>query len=192
MKKETWKVIASLKKMKLRKNYAVSNLGRIKSFVKHPDKDGEVVGKSVTEGYYMLKLKPYGGKKNLNILVHRLVAEHWIKKPSAQHKNVIHINHSKLDNRASNLKWTTRTEMYAHWNKSPVVLKQRKKMILEAKRSKPVDGEKLTIANVKKIKMMLFKSKKKYTLNQIAKMYKVSDMQVHRIKTGENWSKVKV
>ena len=48
---------------------------------------------------------------------------------------------------------------------------------------------KLSEAKVLVIKKMLAKGK---TLREIADKYKVSDMQIHRIKTGENWSHVKL
>jgi hypothetical protein len=59
-------------------------------------------------------------------------------------------------------------------------------------RMNPNEGPKLTSDKVKKIKLALFKSKKQPTLKALAKLFKVSDMQIHRIKTGENWSHVKV
>jgi len=42
---------------------------------------------------------------------------------------------------------------------------------------------------VKVIKQML---KEKKTLKAIAKKFNVSDMQIHRIKTKENWAHVKI
>ena len=59
-------------------------------------------------------------------------------------------------------------------------------------RLNPDEGPKLTVTKVKKIKVALFKSKTQPTLKALAKMFKVSDMQIHRIKTGENWGHVKV
>jgi methylphosphotriester-DNA--protein-cysteine methyltransferase len=56
----------------------------------------------------------------------------------------------------------------------------------------PDEGPKLTAAKVKLIKTALFKSKKQPTLKALAKKFKVSDMQIHRIKTGENWGHIKV
>jgi hypothetical protein len=43
---------------------------------------------------------------------------------------------------------------------------------------------------VKQIKRAL-SAKKQPTLKALAKQFKVSDMQIHRIKTGENWSHVR-
>lgn len=47
---------------------------------------------------------------------------------------------------------------------------------------------KLTIANVKKIRNLIAAGK---TLKEIARTFGVSDMQIHRIKTGENWGNLK-
>ena len=47
---------------------------------------------------------------------------------------------------------------------------------------------KLTVEKVKQIKLLLSNGK---SLKAIAAKYKVSDMQIHRIKTGENWKQVK-
>ena len=47
---------------------------------------------------------------------------------------------------------------------------------------------KLTAAKVKQIKTSLAKGK---TLKELAVKFKVSDMQIYRIKTGENWGHIK-
>ena len=47
---------------------------------------------------------------------------------------------------------------------------------------------KLTVEKVSRIKKLLRTGE---SLKDIAKKYKVSDMQIHRIKTGENWKHVK-
>jgi methylphosphotriester-DNA--protein-cysteine methyltransferase len=59
-------------------------------------------------------------------------------------------------------------------------------------RLNPDEGPKLTVDKVKQIKVALFKSKKQPTLKALAKRFRVSDMQIHRIKIGENWAHVKV
>ena len=59
-------------------------------------------------------------------------------------------------------------------------------------RMTPEEGPKLTADKVKKIKLALFRSKKQPTLKMLAKQFKVSDMQIHRIKIGENWGHVKI
>jgi DNA invertase Pin-like site-specific DNA recombinase len=51
---------------------------------------------------------------------------------------------------------------------------------------------KLNAVRVKEIKRMLNDKKKNYTLRKIATKFRISDMQVYRIKSGANWSQVKV
>jgi hypothetical protein len=58
-------------------------------------------------------------------------------------------------------------------------------------RQNPEEGPKLNATKVRQIKRSL-NSKKQPTLKALAKQFKVSDMQIHRIKTGENWSHVKI
>ena len=94
----------------------------------------------------------------------------------------IHVDHKKDNNKATNLKWVKHEEQIEHAKKDPNVLV----------RMNPDEGPKLTADKVKKIKLALFKSKKQPTLKALAKLFKVSDMQIHRIKTGENWAHVKV
>jgi DNA invertase Pin-like site-specific DNA recombinase len=52
-------------------------------------------------------------------------------------------------------------------------------------------GLKLTAVQVKTIKDMIKNPKRKLTYKQIADKYKVSEMTLYRIKSGENWGKVK-
>ena len=77
-------------------------------------------------------------------------------------------------------------EAIAHQQGSPAVKRARKKM-----RENPGEGNntKLTVEKVKQIKHLLKENK---TLKSIAAKYKVSDMQVYRIKIGENWKMVTI
>ena len=75
--------------------------------------------------------------------------------------------------------------MSAHNKKNPRV-----KAALKRRKENPTKkGEKLDIRKVKGIKKLL---KEKNTLKFIAEKYGVSDMQIHRIKTKENWAHVKI
>lgn len=156
--------------------YAISNLGRISSFIDKPA-DGKLLRTGTTSGYPSISFRQNGERRTH--LVHRLVAEYFCKRPSGKHKFVIHLDHKKANNASKNLKWTTLEEQSAHAEKDPNVI-----------RSKRERG-KLTPDEVKKIKAELNNPKKNATLKALAKKFKVSDMQIHRIKIGENWAHIK-
>ncbi|MFM8744380.1 MAG: hypothetical protein ACKODM_13800, partial [Cytophagales bacterium] len=103
------------------------------------------------------------------------VAIHFLKKPSKQHKFVIHLNYNRNDNHYKNLKWATLQERFTHQRSNPNYRNA---------------NAKLTEKQVLTIKQKL--SLGKTTLKQIALKFGISDMQVHRIKTGENWGKTKI
>lgn len=173
---ERWKEL-SLKKGVTTKRYAISNRGRIVSF-KSKIEDGYILRPRLTQGYPSVTIGREANRQNYYL--HRLVAEYFVKKPSAKHSFVIHIDHAKENNKASNLKWVKHEDQIAHALKDPNVLL----------RKNPEEGPKLNADKVRLIKKAL-KAKNQPTLKALAKRFRVSDMQIHRIKTGENWSHVK-
>jgi HNH endonuclease len=182
---EKWKVI-TFHKTVFGKQYAISNHGRLVCFDKEPA-DGKQVKGSLQENYPIWrfrKKKKNGTIAHYAILLHRLVAQSFLPAPQKGEKVVIHFNYKKSDNRYTNLGWATIAEASAHAQGSPLVKKARK---LAAE--KGIGGNtKLTIEKVQEIKSLLAHGK---TLKEIAANYKVSDMQIYRIKTGENWKHVK-
>ncbi|MEO6188765.1 MAG: hypothetical protein ABIO82_07700 [Ginsengibacter sp.] len=62
---------------------------------------------------------------NYHSLVHRLVADYFLKKPTAGQTIVAHLDFDKLNNRAFNLKWMTPEENYEHQKSSPHVIKEK-------------------------------------------------------------------
>jgi hypothetical protein len=183
---ERWKTIPFYKNA-YGQSYAVSNLGRLACFNKDIQ-DGKILECSLQEGYPIWRYRRK--KKNGTIayeayLIHRLVAMLFLPQPKPDKTVVIHLNHKKTDNRQTNLKWVTPDDAYAHQQHSPAVKKMKK-----LRRENPQQfNAKLTEAKVKQIKRLLAKNK---TLKEIATAFDVSDMQVHRIKTGENWRHVKI
>ena len=180
---EVWKSLAFRGSKDLRNHYAVSSLGRIVSYKEDIVKDGKLLNGSLTTGYRTLNLHRPGHKGTLYI--HRELAKLFLKKSSPQHKYVIHINHNKLDNSVKNLKWATVEEMIDHQQASPAKIAYKKK---QATREV---GLKLTASKVKKIKEMLGNKKRRLTIKQLAEKYGVSEMTMYRIKSGENWGRVK-
>jgi response regulator of citrate/malate metabolism len=98
---------------------------------------------------------------------------------------VIHLNHNKTDNSVKNLKWATLEEMIEHQQSSPAKVAYKK---VQANRS---NGLKLNATQVRSIKKTLESKNRKLTIRQLAEKYGVSEMTLYRIKSGENWSKVK-
>jgi hypothetical protein len=183
---EQWKQIQFQGWKSLSKKYAVSNLGRCASYSKDVTEDGKLLKGSVTTGYQTLNL--HRPEHNGTIYLHREIARLFLKKPGNRHKFVIHLNHNKKDNRAANLKWTTLEEMAAHQQKSPLKIAYKK---LQQEKSATQKGLKLTPTQVKTIKKIIADPKRRLTYSQLAKKYNVSEMTIYRIKSGENWGKVK-
>lgn len=182
---EKWKVL-TFHKSAYGKLYAISNHGRLVCFTKKP-MDGTLLKGGLQEGYAIWRYKQKNKKgiyKHIGILLHRLVAQQFLPPPQKGENLVIHFNHKKTDNHYTNLAWATIAEASSHAQGSPRVKKARKL----AKEGGNSGNTKLTIENVKEIKNLLVKG---ITLKELAAKFMVSDMQIYRIKTGENWSSVK-
>lgn len=93
---EIWKDIKGYEGL-----YQVSNLGRIKSFLKN--KQGQVLNCSPnTKGYLQFRLRKNGVSKVTR--VHRIVAETFIDNPN-NYTQVNHKDENKLNNNINNLEW---------------------------------------------------------------------------------------
>lgn len=180
---EIWKPLQFSGWKQLRKRYAVSNYGKIASYASDIYADGQILSGSLTTGYRSLNLHRPDNKSTLYI--HREIARLFCNKPSPKHRYVIHVNHNKTDNRASNLKWATLSEVSSHQQKSPAKIAYKK---IQANRS---SGLKLNINQVSAIKKAITDPKRKLTYRQLAEKYAVSEMTLYRIKSGENWARVK-
>ena len=183
---EKWKEV-KLGKTKFR--YAVSNFGRMMSFA-DKIKNGKLIKGSEIEGYRNVEFKNTRNKKITykRFFIHKLVGEKFIPRKSKKQKFVIHLDFDKANNHYSNLRWVSPHELTEHHKKNPVVIKGRKK----ARAARLGQGHKLTIAKVKNIKKQLFNPKRKTKMHQLAKQHGISEMQLYRIKSGENWGYVKV
>lgn len=159
--------------------YAISTSGRAVSFTESIE-DGHLLKQGLVQKYPALSIRKNG--KGVTFLMHRLLAHHFVKKQSPKHRYVIHLDHKKENNSIKNLKWVTQEELNKHLKTDPAVINRRKSD----------QGHILTAEKVRQIKIKLFNSKKQPTLKALAKKFGVSDMQIFRIKTGENWSHIKV
>ncbi len=170
--------------------YAVSNRGRLISFTKE-FKDGTVLKGGLADGYRTLryKIRQDGKLYNKTLYIYKLVAELFIPKTAEDQLYVIHLDHSRDNDTVSNLKWVNYEERLVHYRKSPAVIKSKLKLIEHNIKS---DGRKLTSTDVIRLKKILNKPNRKTRIKILAKQFGISEMQIHRIKTGENWGHIKV
>jgi hypothetical protein len=123
--------------------------------------------------------------KNTAFLVHRMVATHFCARPSEEHSVVIHLDFNKRNNRHTNLKWVTPAESAIHQQKSPAVIADKAQR--QGRRAEHSKGYKLTVTRVMILKKRLLEGK---PLRLLAKQFKVTETQIKRIQSGENWADV--
>ena len=156
--------------------YEVSNYGRVRSYCQNSE-NGKILNPSHIGGFKVVSLK-FGGKSK-HFLVHKLVAELFVPKTSKEQSVVIHLDWVKANNHHSNLQWSTKAESYKRMHAR---LQEERK-----KKGKVVTYSKLKPDEVALVKSMLDRGVKQ---KLIAKMFCVSEMQITRIKRGENWKEI--
>jgi len=180
---ETFSEVAIDAPLKMR--YAVSNYGRLISYTEKFEDGRELIG-GRSDGYRTLHYKYWNGdkKKNKYLFIYRLVAELFIPKTSEDQVYVLHLDRRRDNDDISNLKWATREEMLEHSRNSPFVI--------AAKTKKVLGNGKLTSTQVIRLKKRLLDPNRKTRLRMLAKEFGISEMQLRRIKTGENWGHIVV
>jgi hypothetical protein len=172
IKDEEWKEIEGSEGI-----YFVSNYGRIKSFTRNKTK-GRIMKFAQVKGFNTINLKLYNKYKTY--LVHKIVANAFLEKASPACTFVIHKDWKISNNQISNLEWVTREVNYAR-------VMEHLNEFNKNNPKKKVPFSKLKVEDVKLIKAMLIRGVKQ---NLIAKMFCVSEMQITRIKRGENWAEI--
>jgi hypothetical protein len=166
-----------------RLQYAISNYGRLISFLTDV-KDGTLLtGSKHQLGYRIWRFRDVDGVSR-GYLLHRLVADAFLKKPSTDANFVIHLDHNKENNKATNLRWVTQEALTAHAATSAAVQKNREKIRTGATQTQ---ASKLTVTKAMLLKRILNDPKRTTRYKSLATRFGVSEMQLHRIKTGENW-----
>ena len=175
---------------KLKLRYAISNKGRLVSY-QDDIKQGRILRGSLTDGYRLFNYKIYTENKILNkyLFYYKLVAEYFLKKDNENQIFVLHLDRIRDNDDVRNLRWATKEEMMEHSKNSPFV-KQAKKNLLEFNIKR--DGRKLTSTDVIRIKKTLARIDQPTRIKMIAKQFGVSEMQIRRIKSGENWGHIKI
>ncbi len=179
LKNEIWKEIR-LDSKKQRTHYGVSNKGRICSFKTTID-EHKVLKGTVVNGYPALKLKI--SETDYQFYIHKLVAQYFLKKGGKSRTFVLHLDFHKLNNKVSNLCWANQEEMAIHQQKSPLVKSYRTRT--------KIKGHKLKATQVAQIKSILKQKNRRLLIRDIADKFGISQMQLYRIKSGENWGHVK-
>ena len=170
--------------------YAISNKGRLVSFTDEIQ-NGRLLKGGLSDGYPTFRFKIRQGDKIVNkyLFLYKLVAQYFIPKQSEEQTYVLHLDYIRNNDDVNNLRWATRDEMIAHSRKSPHVIQAKKNLIEHNIKS---DGRKLTTTKVMLIKKILARPEQKTRLKMIAKQFGVSEMQIRRIASGENWGHVKI
>jgi len=171
----------------LTRRYAISNLGRFLSFVDEFE-EGRILKCSKTDGYrvwhYSIRNPETGKVKNYHRFLYHIVAEyHFVKGFNFERQSIIHLDRNRENDAVENLKYVTKEQWWEHWKASPYTNDMMKKNLSLCVGLKP--SRKLEDFQVDSLKAML--KSKKYTQKYLAGVFGISEMQVSRIKRGENW-----
>lgn len=176
----------------MRNNYAISNFGNLVSFTSNIEEDGRLLKGSYVNGYRILRYSyrdEKGEKRYSQNLIYHLVAEKFLPPPTEDQTYLLHVNHVKDHDHVDNLKWGTKDEFRDHFMNSPLYEEGKKK---SRETRQKMDGTKLTTTDVIRIKKMIANPNRKTRLKMIAKQFGISEMQLYRIKSGENWGHLKI
>jgi len=170
--------------------YAISNYGRLIRF-SDSFEDGEELRGSLINGYKVFRYKSIvdGKIKNHSKMFSRMVAESFLEFPNSDQTYLLHKDYKKDNCQVKNLFWANKNEFKNHFMNSPLYEAGKEKSLQTRKK---MDGLKLTSTQVIRIKKMIFDPNRKTRLKLIAKQFGISEMQLYRIKSGENWGHIQV
>ncbi len=178
-----------------RKRYLLSNYGRVLSYAKTIEEDGRLIKCYEIDGYPSFRYKEATikngkpGVKTVTKYIHKLVAQYYLAPPpSEEYHFVLHLDYDKLNNHVRNLKYANKEMVEKHLAKNP--------HYIEAKRLRKAKPDryntKLSETEVIRLKKKIFDPNRKTRYKILAKQFGISEMQLYRIKTGENWGNVRV
>lgn len=171
---EKWKEIQFDDNISDKEKFKISNYGRI---INCKTEVEVLVKVSFINGYQNLPLKQKYNGKLTSRYVHKLVAQHFLEQNDGIY--VIHLDYDKKNNKVGNLKWATKREKEVHQFSNPQYSGKRI----------PTNA-KLTETKVKLLKRKINDPNRRTRLKMIAKQFGISEMQLYRIKMGENWGEV--
>lgn len=160
-----------------------SSYGRIRKTNLKTQETNIITGSGIN-GYLIIRLK---GKNSVGKLVywqqlvHRVVAVAFLPAPGEDKPFIIHLDHNKHNNAIKNLAWASQKQVADHNKSNPLVI------------NRVCDKTKHPCTKLRPTQVALIKKRLKEgaTLRNLARNFKVSDMQISRIKQGENWADIK-
>ena len=185
---EKWKEVEFKNRSGLR--YAISNFGRLVSFTESI-KEGRLLKCAQVKGYKVFRnFEDINGKRvSRSYFLHKIVAEQFLHSEKSDETTfVIHLDYVKSNNLLENLKWVSKEDMELHQSKNPIVIKER----IRLQEFNKINTYKLTESKVKILKRKLLDPNRKTRIKMLARKFGVSEMQLYRIKRGENWGHVKI
>jgi hypothetical protein len=174
----------------LKMKYSISNRGRMVSY-EDVFENSRLLKGSTADGYRIFRYKKQidGKIYNKHVFIGKLIAKHFLPAAKEEETYVLHLDYVRDNDDFRNLKWATREEMLEHGRRSPHVI-QAKKNLIEFNKNN--DGRKLSVTKVIHIKKILANPNRKTRIKMIAKQFGVSEMQIARIRSGENWGHITI
>lgn len=176
METEIWKPVIGLEN-----SYSISNFGNVKSHDRESVKSyrGVITGTVKVKGRDIKKMINISGYYSVdvikkNMLVHRLVALHFIPNPENK-ETVNHINGIKTDNRVENLEWNTRQENSKHASINKLY--------------KPKIGESNSQSKLTEKNVLEIRESKEYD-SILAKKYNVDRSLIYLVRKRKIWKHV--
>lgn len=157
------------------KPYEISNYGRVRSFC--ISSSGQILKPTRVGNFLVVSLRVSGKVKRF--CVHKLTAEIFVPKETKTQSVVTHKDWNFKNNHFQNLQWLTPKEAYSRMHKRNNAIQRQRGIISNSSKLKPAD--------VVLLKSMLNRGVPQRT---VAKLFAISEMQVTRIKRGENWGNV--
>lgn len=165
MENEIWITVKDFEKYEFSNTFKVRRIGskRLKAI------------QTNDAGYFSVSL--YKNNNNAkHILIHRLIAEHFIPNPENK-PQVNHINGIKTDNRVENLEWCTQSENMLHAYRTGLQI---------PKKGEEKFNSKLTQKDVLEIRELV----KRMSQQRIANIFDVNRTTIQSIVEGRTWKHI--
>ncbi|MCU1325000.1 MAG: 65, gp65 [Bryobacterales bacterium] len=161
--------------IKAHSGYEVSNFGGVRSWRSHKSRKlNEPVllkGAINASGYRTLNLREDGSDAPGTHLVHHLVACHWLFHTYKRGLSITHLNGNRLDNRVANLAWRSHLE----------------NMLDKRAHGTMYVGEANHFHRLTEKEVRAIRADQRST-RELASLYRVDWLTVHRVRTRESWA----